>query len=881
MKYRLPALLLLFLFALLPLSASWQQMETEHTRIIFEQQDLEYAQHLSSFADEVYEELASFLSYTEKPKVPVILSGRTAWANGYYTTFPNAAYLYLTSPEDRFLGARSSDWLYSLFVHELTHYLHLGAYVGPAKYLRFLGPGVTSLSTVFMPGWWIEGITTYAETEFADGGRGDDASFALTYQRSLEEGNMWSLSQGAYNGPFTPSSRIYITGYLMVDYLIRNYGIESFLAINRKFAAFPFFGLSPAFKRVTGYSAKQIFTFALEEKQRENGKLVGTPVGTRTEGNSYLPSLTSGGLIGYATSPESGGVLYRYHPDGTREKLLALGLDGGKSISFASDVALFSFLWADSTHPSYLAKAPVGYSDLYVLDLKTLEMVRITDGQRLVHPSISGDGKRAVASRIHGPYHELVEVNLQDGSLSVVASDEGVSYLESALNADGSALVVVKKEKGNSSLVWIGKKGEPVVLVGPTSDALQSPVWNGEDAILFSKELSLQRYDLSTGMVEELFSQPGGVHTARLIGETLYYESYTSTGLSLFQVPVSELVSEETVFTEPQIPRTMLSGKPIYSYKSFVDHLKWNLILPFPFVENNRFQPGVWLHTTSLLQTQSLIGSVGWSLRSNLPVTNLTYQLLFGGKALQFNAILNQYNPSKNIEQSRLAAVLSLPLYLKSSPRYSVKVNAQPALSLYWDSVETVGAATLTLASSIQESPQRSLDFFGSPYLASSAGIQARSFDELHLLALFSTTAQVRIAGSSAMMRMGVDVMTSSMGLLSDMLPLFSFAPLGNGQAKLRAALTLRLPFGLHDIPVAYGGLTGSGLEVSAMSAWYLENGELSWEDAWAVGATLTGNVLLGGPQVSFRPFVSYSYLVGKDAFSVSIGLDGQSVFSL
>jgi hypothetical protein len=669
----------------------------------------------------------------------------------------------------------------------------------------------------------------------------------------------------------------------MVEHLIRNYGIESFLAINRRFAAFPFLGLSPAIKRVTGHSAKQLFSFALEEKRRDAGAFVGVPVVPLAEGSSYLPSPTSQGLFGYATSPNSGGALYHYADDGERTRRMDLGLDGGKAISFASDLALFSFLWADSTHPSYLSKAPVGYRDLYLLDLNTLKMIKVTDRQRLVHPTISGDGKRAVASRINGPFYELVEVGLADGTLSVLASKEGVSYLESALNTDGSALVVLALEGGNSSLLLMRRDEEPSVLVGPTSDELRSPIWDGEDSILFSKELSLHRYDFATGMVEDLLSEPGGVHAARRIGETLYYESYTSTGLKVFGIPVSQLGSGEGVFSAPQ-PSALDADTPIFSYKPYADHLKWNLLLPFPFVENNRFQPGVWFHSTSLLHTQSLIGSVGWSLRSQLPVANLAYQRLVGGKALQISALLNQYNSFVDIEQNRLAAVLSLPLYLKSSPRFSVKVNVQPALSLYWDRKESVGTATLTLASSIQESMQRSFDFFGPSYLASSVGLQAQTplkFDQVHLLTLLSNTAQVRLAHSSAMMRIGVDVLTSSMGLLSDMLPLFSFAPLGNGEAKLRASLALRLPLGLHDIPVAYGGLTGSGLEVSAMSAWYLEGGELAWEGAWAVGATLTGNVLLGGPQVSFRPFVSYSYLVGKDAFSVSIGLDGQSFLSL
>jgi hypothetical protein len=210
-----------------------------------------------------------------------------------------------------------------------------------------------------------------------------------------------------------------------------------------------------------------------------------------------------------------------------------------------------------------------------------------------------------------------------------------------------------------------------------------------------------------------------------------------------------------------------------------------------------------------------------------------------GGKALQINALLNQYNPTTDLEQSRLSTTLSFPLFLKITPRFSARMNVQPALSLHWDSEDVLGAATLTLASSIQEGTQRTLDFFGPSFLATSAGIQAQmplSFEQVHLLSLLSTSAQARIARSSAMIRLGVDVLTSSEGELFDLLPLFSFSPSRNGDAKLRATLSLRLPLGLLDIPVAYGGLTGSGLEVTAMSAWYLKDGSCAWEGSWAVG---------------------------------------------
>ena len=137
-----------------------------------------------------------------------------------------------------------------VYTHELTHYLHLTKAEGIYKILRILGPGVTSLPVPFMPGWWIEGITTYTESMDGEGGRGNSLEFSLLTQKPIDEESMWSLAKGAYSGVYPPSSRIYATGYILVEHLIRSYGFSAFNKINRIFANFPFMGMNWVFKRV-------------------------------------------------------------------------------------------------------------------------------------------------------------------------------------------------------------------------------------------------------------------------------------------------------------------------------------------------------------------------------------------------------------------------------------------------------------------------------------------------------------------------------------------------------------------------------------------------------------------------------------------------------
>ena len=181
---------------------------------------------------------------------------------------------------------------------------------------------------------------------------------------------MWSLAQGSYASGRLPSDRIYLTGFLMVDYLVRHYGAESFALINRMFAAFPFFGLSPAIKQVTGHSAKEIFSLALEERAVAMAPAVAHTLSHQEEdGNHYLFAESAIGRIGFFSSPTGGSALVRYSSEGRREVLRPLGLADGFSLYLGEDSALFSFLSIDALDGRGTEGSPVGYSDLYLLDL--------------------------------------------------------------------------------------------------------------------------------------------------------------------------------------------------------------------------------------------------------------------------------------------------------------------------------------------------------------------------------------------------------------------------------------------------------------------------------------------------------------------------------
>lgn len=298
----------LFLSSTLLFASSWKQIETVHARIIFEEEEAEAAREIASFADEIFEELAALLENPTTKRVPVILAGRTAWANGMYAPFPSSIILYLASDEDQFLGTKTRSWLRQVYIHELTHYLHLTKAEGIYKILRIFGPGMTMIPVSFMPGWWIEGITTYAESMDGESGRGNSLKFDLLTQKPIDEESMWSLAKGAYSGVYPPSGRIYSTGYIMIEYLIRTYGFSAFNEINRTFVNFPFMGMNWIFKRVIGITAKELFEAAIEERIRTVPSSLGFLYAEGKGGSAFSPRSDGSGNRGRRVDAERGNL---------------------------------------------------------------------------------------------------------------------------------------------------------------------------------------------------------------------------------------------------------------------------------------------------------------------------------------------------------------------------------------------------------------------------------------------------------------------------------------------------------------------------------------------------------------------------------------------
>ena len=858
----------LFLSSTLLFASSWKQIETVHTRIIFEEEEAEAAREIASFADEIFEELAALLENPTTKRVPVILAGRTAWANGMYAPFPSSIILYLASDEDQFLGTKTRSWLRQVYIHELTHYLHLTKAEGIYKILRIFGPGMTMIPVSFMPGWWIEGITTYAESMDGESGRGNSLKFDLLTQKPIDEDSMWSLAKGAYSGVYPPSGRIYATGYIMIEYLIRTYGFSAFNEINRSFVNFPSMGMNWIFKRVIGITAKELFEAAIEERIRTVPSSLGFLYAEGKGGSAFLPARTEAGIVGVVSTPKEGTFLKEYE---TGKRIATLPIGKASAISLGDEYALFSSRWIDTTSPNSLVLAPEGYSDMFLYRFEDGEGKQLTNKQRLLHPRLSKDGKRAVASLINGSFHDLVEVNLFDGSTNLLLHEDGASFLDSALSSDGSKIVTIKVKEGNTGLVLVDSASART-LIGPTGDELGDPVFIDDSTILFTAErektFGAYRLDLESNAVEELFQDENGIFALTVVDDLLLYETAVASGRAVRALDYAGLEGTAGELAPPR-NESKAGVAPSFEITPYRDTLRMNLVLPYPFMEGNQWLPGIFFHTSSLLRKHTLLALAGIDVEKEYPYGAFTYQYRKGRVAAE-----SSLYAEKDYQELSLQSRVTLLSFVSSKALTELNVYGGGRIE-HGNADEFSGFMNLGAGMIHQKRNGRTNDFYGLSLISSTVQLQTYFQESVITLGIANLQGQSRLGSSSVMLNASLDYFYSNHVLNEIVLPIYGFVPQYFHNQKLRLGLKLRIPLTLLDLPFLYGGFTGLGLEVGAQTVLY-PAGNPFFEDVGFEAKLSARYEMVSGAELKF--FVAF-HVLSSGAWDYTIGIDGLSLF--
>jgi hypothetical protein len=624
-------------------SVRWVQAETEHFLFVFEPRDRASVDELLTYCEPVYERITGFFHSYPK-KVPVIVRGRVDAANGFTSFLPARIELYLTAPTDHFLGARTESWLKILLTHELTHFVHASMDRGFFFTLsRVFGGDLSAAGFFFLPGWMIEGPSTNMETRFTEGGRGRNPLFEMQYEAPVEEGKLFSLEQGAYGSAFPPADRIYVAGYVLVDYILTTYGVDSFRRIMEEYLGFPFLGPWGAIRKITGKSASQVFDDLKEYLAKKyTPSLARTPgvlVTPKEPGNWTHPQLTDRGLYVSHSSPYRFAGIVRLDPATGREQDLQPVVDDGFSFTATRDGRMIYFTsmtqtWADPGTPELV-------SDLYSLDVDTRVQKRITRGAHLWQPAVSPDGKTLVAVQGMGPYSRLVSVDTGTGSLRVLYSRTEGNVYTPAFSPDGRKVAFTFNLRGYQD-VLVADYGQmaqgstaledrlPVgntnaedarAILGPDPFGEYFPSFMDDETVLFSSDrggaMALYRADLGTGKVARIHNDPVAAISAIPDGNALLYSSYSADGWCLKRTPVADLavvrLGPDQIQSSEYPAANEWTGEsaPQKPYVDWPSPLVW---LPVPSVtRTSPDSPGIEIGLGAAVLGTSLLGRTQWA----------------------------------------------------------------------------------------------------------------------------------------------------------------------------------------------------------------------------------------------------------------------------
>ncbi|MEO0184799.1 MAG: hypothetical protein ABIL20_03270 [candidate division WOR-3 bacterium] len=260
----------------------WQVIKTKNYTIICKP-DYEYEAIQTLYNLEYYRTNVINLTGNNIRNLPVVIEDIGTLSNGFANPFFYNIHIFTYPPGfERYLEGIES-WHRLVSVHEFTHISHMTKTRGISRLLAGIF-GAPFQSNMYSPGWIIEGITVYSESQISPyEGRLNDGFFDSYLETRICEKKFPTIIE-ATNEPLAfPYGKIYLYGGELFDFLSMNYGEEKFAQFFSVYgsypwapisALFPALGLDMAAKRVYG----KTFTGLFSEWQRfEKNRLTCEP----------------------------------------------------------------------------------------------------------------------------------------------------------------------------------------------------------------------------------------------------------------------------------------------------------------------------------------------------------------------------------------------------------------------------------------------------------------------------------------------------------------------------------------------------------------------------------------------------------------------------
>ncbi len=386
-----------------PAGLEWQQLKTDHFRIIFPKSVDSLAFRTASILENQYPE-AKELSGGSLINFPVVISNYNDLSNGFVTANNFRSEFDAAPFKGKTINPRSGDWLEAVLPHELLHATHgslIVPYSVPWLYSLF-SPDFARSINFFPPVGVHEGLAVHHETKNVaeNGGRKNYTYFNNQFNARVNSNDPWSAGQTFNVSRYTlPYNRHYISGATFTQWLHQNYGHNVSKEAIRFHHKYFFLGYGFALKHVTGKRPNELYSEYLENKKTSEAERQAQINSNTSDKQWFIGSSFKGytqrkpiwtsdfEIVFYSAQYNAPRGFYSYNLTTKKfSRIAEVFTVSDYNIDY--DPAANSILFAE--YDADLLYSSVYKSELKRLDLYTNKSFEITEGDRVYSPTVSG-----------------------------------------------------------------------------------------------------------------------------------------------------------------------------------------------------------------------------------------------------------------------------------------------------------------------------------------------------------------------------------------------------------------------------------------------------------------------------------------------------------
>jgi hypothetical protein len=633
-----------------PASVRWQQINTEHFRIIFPKGASREGQRAANVLEYIHQAEGKTLGHYPG-KIPVVLHNRTAYSNGFVSWAPKRSEWFLTPPQNNY----AQDWQDQLAIHEYRHVVQIDRLNrGLTRALGFVaGQQAVGAVSGLLPKWFLEGDAVAAETALTSAGRGRNPAFEMPLRTIALSGKYQKYDKAFFGSYRDHVPNHYELGYQMVGWTRENYGAQTFeTAVDftaRKpylFFLYPFkFGL----KKETGYYTGQLYRNAFtdltrrwSEQEMQTGYDSITPLTGRTSGiytNYRSPQyLDDSGFVVQKTGMAQIAQWVKVDRDGREQALHTPGFINSDRISYSSGL----LAWTEQVQDIRWTNR--SYSVVKLFDLQTGKERTLRQRTRYYSPALSPDG--ATIAVVDVPVEGACNIVLLDVAAGEVIdrlpNPDGAFLQTPAWCRDGKSILVIVNNGDGKSIARIdAATGQYVTVLPPACDDISCPADGGKHAFFtghYNGITNVYAVDYRTGKLMQVTSARFGASDPQpnAAGDKLACVEYSVQGYNLVETgldtakwtPVSKLADHslklyETLagqenfnMQDSVIPNVQHTMKKYRKWAHWFNLHSWAPLyyeVDASNVTSTDFYPGVVLLSQDL--SGNLVSSAGYSWR--------------------------------------------------------------------------------------------------------------------------------------------------------------------------------------------------------------------------------------------------------------------------